>query len=144
MKTTHGFIYLMFDGEHHKIGRTTDIARRLHNYRADGYDMQVVHFFGVTDMRAWERYFRFEFGAYLVKGAEWYYLPDDEVSWFEQINGAVDFLPTDKKAMDTIRPIRYDRSGNPLSPPRHSLEVGYWADIRARDNRLKRRWGWIR
>lgn len=91
--TREGNIYLMFDGECHKIGRTQNIKRRLGQYRDTGHNMTLVHTFVVSDTYAWEDYLRKRFKPYLVKRNEWFALPESEIDWFRGLTSETERFP---------------------------------------------------
>lgn len=83
---THGYVYLVRSGKHHKIGQSTDVQKRLLQLNTGMPESgTLVHVISTDDPRGIERYWHTRFADRRVRpDAEWFALSVADVTAFRR------------------------------------------------------------
>lgn len=100
MNEQPGYIYLIKAGEHYKIGKSTNVARRMQQFNLP-IPIELLHTIAAQDMGRVESYLHKRFADQRVRG-EWFTLSPDDIAWvcsLETLEPLPELLQTTQERM---------------------------------------------
>lgn len=80
-----GFVYVVSNGIHYKIGRSSNVEARVKSLRASTtHPLELLTFLPCPDMYASESYLHVRFHQYLVQN-EWFALTAADLAWLQEL-----------------------------------------------------------